>query len=153
MKKRLLSVFVFLAIFSFNCIGQQQIPIKNVPSPEIAGLGEYGKVPVSLYTGVPDISVPIYELKAGNYSLSLAASYHLASVKPNSQSGCLGLGWNLIAGGYITRSVRGMYDEKCQSNGYAPGYYAHASKLKNISNEQFKAETMHIQSTEMIIMN
>ena len=37
MKKRLLSVFVFLAIFSFNCIGQQQIPIKNVPSPEIAG--------------------------------------------------------------------------------------------------------------------
>ena len=148
MKKRLLSVFVFLAIFSFNCIGQQQIPIKNVPSPEIAGLGEYGKVPVSLYTGVPDISVPIYELKAGNYSLSLAASYHLASVKPNSQSGCLGLGWNLIAGGYITRSVRGMYDEKCQSNGYAPGYYAHASKLKNISNEQFKAETMHIQSTE-----
>lgn len=87
MKKRLLSVFVFLAIFSFNCIGQQQIPIKNVPSPEIAGLGEYGKVPVSLYTGVPDISVPIYELKAGNYSLSLAASYHLASVKPNSQSG------------------------------------------------------------------
>ena len=55
MKKRLLSVFVFLAIFSFNCIGQQQIPIKNVPSPEIAGLGEYGKVPVSLYTGVPDI--------------------------------------------------------------------------------------------------
>lgn len=38
MKKRLLSVFVFLAIFSFNCIGQQQIPIKNVPSPEIAGL-------------------------------------------------------------------------------------------------------------------
>lgn len=76
MKKRLLSVFVFLAIFSFNCIGQQQIPIKNVPSPEIAGLGEYGKVPVSLYTGVPDISVPIYELKAGNYSLPLAASYH-----------------------------------------------------------------------------
>lgn len=70
MKKRLLSVFVFLAIFSFNCIGQQQIPIKNVPSPEIAGLGEYGKVPVSLYTGA------IYELKAGNYSLSLAASYH-----------------------------------------------------------------------------
>lgn len=148
MNKRILLVSMLLAIFSFNCIGQQQIPIKNVPSPEIAGLGEYGKVPVSLYTGVPDISVPVYELKAGSYSLSLSASYHLASVKPNSQSGCLGLGWNLMAGGYITRSVRGMYDEKCESNGYAPGYYAHASKLKNISNEQFRAETMHIQSTE-----
>lgn len=74
MKKRLLSVFVFLAIFSFNCIGQQQIPIKNVPSPEIAGLGEYGKVPVSLYTGVPDISVPIYELKV------VTIRYHLLQV-------------------------------------------------------------------------
>ena len=42
-EKRLLSVFVFLAIFSFNCIGQQQIPIKNVPSPEIAGLGRIWK--------------------------------------------------------------------------------------------------------------
>ncbi|MBB4044503.1 YD repeat-containing protein [Bacteroides reticulotermitis] len=148
MNKRLLLISALLAIFSFNCLGQRQVPIKNVPSPEIAGLGEYGRVPVSLYTGVPDISVPIYELNAGGYSLSLFASYHLASVKPNSQSGCLGLGWNLIAGGYITRSVRGTYDEKCESNGYAPGYYAHASKLKNISNEQFEAETMHIQNAE-----
>lgn len=148
MNKKLILIPVLLAMCSFNCWGQQQMPIKNVPSPEIAGLGEYGKIPVSLYTGIPDISVPIYELKVGDYSLPLSASYHLASVKPNSQSGCLGLGWNLMAGGYITRSVRGMYDEKCESNGYAPGYYAHASKLKGISNEQFKSETMHIQSTE-----
>ncbi len=145
MNKRLLLISVLLATVSFNCLGQQQVPIKNIPSPEIASLGEYGKVPVSLYTGIPDISVPIYELKAGNYSLPVSASYHLASVKPNSQPGCLGLGWSLIAGGYITRSVRGMYDEKCESDGYAPGYYAHASKLKNMSNEQFAAETMHIR--------
>lgn len=148
MNKRLLLVSLLLAIFSFNGIGQQRVPIKNVPSPEIASLGEYGKVPVSLYTGVPDISIPIYELKAGDYSLPISASYHLASVKPSSQGGCLGLGWNLMAGGYITRSVRGMYDEKCESNGYAPGYYARASKLKNMSNEQFAAETKHIRDTE-----
>lgn len=147
MNKRILAVFVLLAAFSFNCLGQQ-VPIKNVPSPEIAGLGEYGKIPVSLYTGIPDISIPLYELKAGKYSLALSASYHLASVKPHSQSGCLGLGWNLIAGGYITRSVRGMYDEKCHAGGYAPGYYAHASKLKSMSNEQFKEETKHIQDME-----
>lgn len=122
------------------------MPIKNVPSPEIAGLGEYGKVPVSLYTGVPDISIPLYELKTGNFALPLSASYHLASVKPNAQSGCLGLGWSLLAGGYITRSVHGIYDEKCESNGYASGYYAHATKLPNMNNEQFAEATKHIQS-------
>lgn len=147
MNTKIFLCFAFLVLFGLSG-RSQQMPIKNIPSPEVAGLGEFGKIPVSLYTGVPDITIPLYDVKTGSYSLSLAASYHLASVKPNSQSGCLGVGWNLIAGGYITRSVRGMYDEKCESNGYAPGYYTHASKLKNISNEQFAEETKHIQDVD-----
>ncbi len=124
------------------------MPIRNVPGPEIAGLGEYGKIPVSLYTGIPDISIPLYELEVGAYSLPLSAAYHLASVKPHSQPGCLGLGWSLVAGGYITRVVHGLYDEKCHTNGYAPGYYAHASRLKNITTEQFVEDTKHILDME-----
>ncbi len=144
MNKRLLLAFVLLVSINLGSMAQL-LPIKNVPSPEIAGLGEYGKVPVSLYTGIPDISVPLYELKTGNFTLPLSASYHLASVKPNAQPGCLGLGWTLQAGGYITRTVHGLYDEKCESNGYASGYYAHAAKLQNMNNEQFAEATKHIQ--------
>lgn len=144
MNKRLLLAFVLLVSINLGSMAQL-LPIKNVPSPEIAGLGEYGKVPVSLYTGIPDISVPLYELKAGNFTLPLSASYHLASVKPNAQPGCLGLGWSLQAGGYITRTVHGFYDEKCESNGYASGYYTHVTKLQNMNNEQFAEATKHIQ--------
>lgn len=144
MNKRLLLAFVLLVSINLGSMAQL-LPIKNVPSPEIAGLGEYGKVPVSLYTGIPDISVPLYELKAGNFTLPLSASYHLASVKPNAQPGCLGLGWSLQAGGYITRTVHGLYDEKCESNGYASGYYAHATQLQSMNNEQFAEATKHIQ--------
>lgn len=144
MNKRLFLAFVLWVSIDLSSMAQL-LPIKNVPSPEIANLGEYGKVPVSLYTGIPDISVPLYELKAGNFILPLSVSYHLASVKPNVQPGCLGLGWSLQAGGYITRAVHGLYDEKCESNGYASGYYAHASQLQNMSNEQFVEATKHIQ--------
>lgn len=147
MKKKLFILLAFLVGSHLASIGQP-LPIKNVPSPEIAGLGEFGKVPVSLFTGVPDISVPLHEVSAGNYSLSVSAAYHLASVKPHIQPGCLGMGWNLVAGGYITRSVHGLYDEKCHSNGYAPGYYANAYRLKGMSNDVFVEATRHIQDME-----
>ena len=144
MNKRLLLAFVLLVSMNLSSMAQL-LPIKNVPSPEITSLGEYGTVPVSLYTGIPDISIPLYELKAGAFTLPLSTSYHLASVKPNVQPGCLGLGWSLQAGGYITRAVHGLYDEKCESNGYASGYYVHASQLQNMNNAQFVEATKHIE--------
>ena len=141
MKKKLLISFLFLS--GLCCSAQAQLqPVKNVPSPEIAGLGEYGKVPVSLFTGIPNISIPLYEVKVGNFSLPISASYHPSSVKANSPSGCLGLGWNLMAGGYITRKVNGILDEKyCTVNNgkvIAPGYYSNAYRLKNISTKEFE---------------
>ena len=90
----------------------QNQPIYSAPSPEIANLGLYGQIPVSHFTGVPDISIPLHEVKVGSFSLPIAASYHTAAVKPNITPGPLGLGWSIIAGGYITRTVRGVYDEK-----------------------------------------
>lgn len=100
-----------LFLLSITGKGQNQ-PVYNVPGPEIANLGLYGQVPVSYYTGVPDISVPLHEIKVGKFSMPITASYHVRSVKPNQTPGPLGLGWNLIAGGYITRTVRNIYDEK-----------------------------------------
>jgi YD repeat-containing protein len=133
-------ILLWALILSFvTDIQAQQMPVKNVPSPEIADLGEYGKVPVSLYTGIPDISIPLCDLTAGEYKLPISASYHLSSVRPNSQSGCLGLGWSLIAGGYITRTVRNIYDEKCDKEGNKYGYYYHAAKLDSLSSEEFLA--------------
>lgn len=137
MKERILAICLsLLPMFSFG----QLNPIFNVASPEVASLGTYGQIPVSLYTGTPNINIPIYDLKVGSYTFPVSFSYHLASVKPNVQAGCLGLGWSLMAGGYITRTVRGIYDEKMSSDGIAHGYYAYATRMKNITNEQFKIE-------------
>ena len=116
-------------------------PVWNVPSPEIASLGTYGQIPVGLYTGIPNINIPIYDIKVGKYTFPISISYHTASVKPHSQGGCLGLGWSLMAGGYVTRTVRGpFYDEKCDVSGKPYGYYAFAKRLGDTSESNLQNE-------------
>ncbi len=115
----------------------QEKPVYNVPSPDIASLGTYGTVPVSLFTGTPDISVPLYELHVGNYSFPITATYHTATVKPHSQPGIIGLGWSLRTDGYISRTVHGVYDEK-QCGKYIHGYYGHAKGMKGMTGERFR---------------
>lgn len=135
------TLIVTLLIAIHTNVTAQVNPVWNIQSPEVANLGTYGQIPVSQFTGVPNISIPVYNIKVGKYSFPLSISYHLASVKPQNQGGCLGLGWNLMAGGYITRTVRGgIYDEQCEANGKAHGYYAFAKRLKNISTQELKKE-------------
>lgn len=132
-KRLLLSIVLSCTI----CVTQAQVePVYSVPSPDIAALGTYGSTPISLYTGTPNISIPLYDLHIGNYDFPIEASYHLSSVKAHAQEGVLGLGWSLIADGFITRTVRGVYDEKkCSRKEH--GYYGHARRMKNISNQDF----------------
>lgn len=124
-------VYLLLGIFQVKAHNQ---PIYNVPSPEIANLGLYGQIPVSHFTGVPDISLPLYEVRVGKTTMPITASYHISCVKPNSVPGPLGLGWNLIAGGYITRTVRGLCDEFKSKDGRNIGFYFNTAKLKNVAN-------------------
>jgi hypothetical protein len=80
------------------------------PSPEAAGLGKFGNVPVSLFTGTPKVSLPLYELKGNVLSLPVQLSYNAAGFNPQEVAGWTGLGWSLSAGGVITRSVIGNPD-------------------------------------------
>lgn len=90
--------------------------IRNVPSPTAASLGEYVDVPVSLYAGLPEISIPIYEIDLGNYKLPVTLSYHASGIRIVQEASWVGLGWTLNAGGVITQSIRKIND--LQSNGY-----------------------------------
>lgn len=114
----------------------QVAPVNNVSSPEVASLGLYGNIPVSLSTGTPSVSVPLHEFSMGKYSLSMNADYHLADVKPDNQGGPLGIGWSLVAGGYITRTVRGDADELCGTDGVAHGYYSYAYRQTAVLQSQ-----------------
>ena len=48
---------------------------KPVPtSPNVAALGKYGDYQVSHFTGIPDISIPIFEARSGNLSVPVTLS-------------------------------------------------------------------------------
>lgn len=80
------------------------------PSPNASALLEYVNVPVDYYTGVPDINVPLYTLAGRDISIPIGVSYHASGIKVQDVASSVGLGWNLYAGGAITRVVRGLPD-------------------------------------------
>lgn len=83
----------------------------TIPSPNAASLGEYGDLPVSYFTGVPNISVPLYEVKGNKIDLPISLSYHAVGLRPDVHPGWVGNGWSLQAGGVITRKMNQMMDE------------------------------------------
>ena len=132
----------FLPIFLFFLTmlparGQWAEPVYSVPAPDVATLGSFGEIPVGLFTGTPEISIPIYTVTAGDFSFPISLSYHLAAVKPNLPPGNYGLGWSLSSDACISRTVRGFPDEKKTSDGYAPGYYDQRSRMSGITPSSF----------------
>jgi hypothetical protein len=108
-------VFVLLLTMgTLTCFGQIPQPTvkpPSYPSPNAASLGKYGDIPVSYYSGIPNISVPIFTIKEGSLELPISLSYHSSGVKVDEVSSWVGLGWSLNAGGMITRSIQGGRDE------------------------------------------
>ncbi|ADB38155.1 SGNH/GDSL hydrolase family protein [Spirosoma linguale] len=115
-------------LFLFNSGGtlwaQFQRPDVSLPSPNAASLGLYGEVPVSLYTGTPNIDIPLYTIQEGKINVPITLSYHASGVRVNQHPGWVGLNWNLNAGGAITRKMKGVLDEFNQS-GIAGYYFNH----------------------------
>ncbi len=96
--------------------GPQIIP----PSPNAASLGQYADIPVSNYTGVPNISIPLYTIKSGDIQLPININYHASGIRVAQEASWVGLGWSLNAGGVITRQIRGLDD--LAPRGYGVGY-------------------------------
>ncbi|MBO9563694.1 MAG: hypothetical protein J7621_13010 [Niastella sp.] len=118
-------------------MAKQVIP----PSPEAASLGQYGNVPVSLFTGTPNISVPLYELKGNFISLPVSLSYSASGFKPEDEATWCGSSWSLNAGGVITRAARGNPDN-------ASNYFGVANVLTPPSSSNFFAQDTYLKNIE-----
>jgi YD repeat-containing protein len=136
-------IFFFIVALSF-LTAKAQYPLPDPagqgsytnfvqPPPTAASLGKYADFPVSYFTGVPNISIPIYDLKDGDAELLISLSYHASGIRVSEVASWVGLGWALNAGGVIIRTVRGTADEGSYSQqgdgaGSSPpaprGYYS-----------------------------
>jgi RHS repeat-associated protein len=115
----IISLTLFFSVFSLSAQ-----PVNNVvkgvvmPAPNAASLGKYGDIPVSYFTGVPNIAVPIHTLEEGPLSLPISLSYHASGIKPGEPATWVGAGWTLHTGGIVTRTVAGVPDEDIGRIGY-----------------------------------
>lgn len=83
----------------------------NVPSPTASNLGTYTDIPISHYTGTPDVSIPITVAQEGNLSAPVSLSYHPANLVLGIPASNVGKGWSLNAGGVISRIVQDQPDD------------------------------------------
>lgn len=80
-------------------------------SPEAYNFTKYGNLPVGLFTGTAQFSIPIYNLGSGNLTHAISLDYATNGIKVDEIASRVGLGWTLRAGGTITRNVQGLPDE------------------------------------------
>lgn len=92
------------------------MPTVVPPAPEAASLGKYTDMPVNYSSGLPQISIPMFTASGRDISVPVSLSYHAGGIRVEEIASRVGLGWNLQAGGSVTRSVRGVADDK--ANGW-----------------------------------
>jgi YD repeat-containing protein len=105
--KHLNAFIVFLGFWfvSLQLNGQGTEPKVIPPSPNASAFAKYGNIPVSTYTGLPNISIPIYEIKVRDITVPISLSYHASGIRVGDESSRVGLGWVLNAGGMISRNI------------------------------------------------
>lgn len=80
-------------------------------SPNATGLEKYGTYQVNEFTGVPDISIPLYTIEAGGIKVPITLSYHASGIKISDAASWAGLGWSVSSGGQISRRTMGLPDD------------------------------------------
>jgi hypothetical protein len=105
------TMLLIILLFHTNQALSQQITQPDIPTPNAAALGEYGQIPVNFYNGLPNISVPLHTFRYKDLAVPIELNYHAGGNRPDNYPGWVGLGWNLQAGGAVTRIVNGLTDE------------------------------------------
>ena len=111
MKKSL--ILLFLCIMQE--IGYAQIPDIAYPhvsvmSPEAVSMAVDVDYPVSLYTGVPNVNIPIFTVDVDDFQLPLNLRYHASGIQANQEASWVGLGWTLDVGARVSRTIKHVDD-------------------------------------------
>jgi hypothetical protein len=115
MRKERLSIFVILFLASLKISAQSHydhfIPDVFGKSPSTAAFTKYGDYPTNLYSGLVDISIPLYTVESGGLKIPITLSYHASGIKVEQAATWVGLGWSLSSGGTVSRTIYGKPDD------------------------------------------
>jgi YD repeat-containing protein len=136
LKKATTTLLAIIGLIIANAQISTQLVNPAPQSPNAASIQKFGDIPVNLYSGIPNIDVPIFTGNSNGYNLNVGLRYHAGGIKVEEIASWVGLGWALNTGGIISRSIRGIADESI--NGFL-------SSTTQIRYTQFKNNQMNIQ--------
>jgi len=102
------------SVLSFDI--NQYLPQITPKSPNVAAMEQFGNIAVNLNNGLADISIPIFEIKAGSLSIPIKLMYHHAGNKVSEHASWVGQGWSTSLFS-VSRNVRGKPDEDSGNGG------------------------------------
>ncbi|KFF17456.1 hypothetical protein [Chryseobacterium sp. JM1] len=85
-------------------------------SPQSFKFSQYGNIPIGMFTGAPNINIPITELSIDEVSIPISLNYSSNGINVDEMNGAVGLGWTFLSGGVITRTIRDKPDEDSSYN-------------------------------------
>lgn len=113
--------YLFAIYFLCCCLGfEQTIQAQSAEDETFSSLQTSGEqsamifqgTPVNLYTGIPSVSIPIYNFSHhSGLQLGVSLNYYAGGIRLNQTPGIAGLGWNLSVGGMVVRNLRGLPDD------------------------------------------
>lgn len=106
--KRCLLLVILVACY--GDIFAQSILSYDSSSPEVGSLLRVQDASVNMYTGRPDISIPLYSIALKDFTYDIELLYNAEGNKPDMPVGNVGLGWS-VTNGQIYRIANGYPDE------------------------------------------
>lgn len=110
-KKYLLFVMVLIGFAIIKAQKSIELDFKTPMPPESYQFKKRLINNVSLYTGQPSISIPIYTINLDGLQIPITISYNTGGIKTDEDATMIGLGWSLNIGGEINRTNHGALDE------------------------------------------
>src|SRR5687768_13459491 len=101
-------LITLLLVYHIVCAQQPYVLPQITPrSPNVASIEKYGSIPVSLSTGIPNISIPLTTISVDGLTIPITLTYHNNGLKVDEIPSMMGLGWDLNFGGMISYNQRG----------------------------------------------
>jgi len=94
----------------FGQFNEISLPTIIPPSPEVSQLANIGKASVGLHSGSANANIELCKILSNNTAINIALIYSSNGIKIDDIPGRAGLGWNLVAGGVVSRVVHGEPD-------------------------------------------
>lgn len=109
-------LFVLLTSFwAFTSNAQNingNVSMEDAQNPNASKGGAGGQLTnVDLYTGTASVNIPLHSFSVDGIGAGVSLSYVAKGIRVDEMASSVGLGWNLNAGGSITRETFGIEDE------------------------------------------